>query len=105
MRNATSFLSRFYWKVLYDPASQLGVALIGVNNPHLAADNVQAHKVCPEIPDHPLIQELADPDDIYSGVTYACSIPDAKQVIADMPELNVMGVLTSRAGSATEVLN
>ena len=28
---------RFYWKVLYDPVSDAGVAVVGVNNIHLKA--------------------------------------------------------------------
>ena len=28
---------RFYWRVLHDPVAGLGVAIVGVNNPHLEA--------------------------------------------------------------------
>ena len=36
------FLFRFYWKVLVDPVAQLGVAFVGVNNPYLTEEEVNA---------------------------------------------------------------
>jgi len=31
-------------------------------------------KICDEITDHPLILGLESPDDIYKGITYACTV-------------------------------
>ena len=28
-------MGRYYWKILYDPVGGAGVAVIGINNPHL----------------------------------------------------------------------
>jgi hypothetical protein len=49
----------------------------------------------PEIADHPLIQGIKDPTDIKKGVSFVCSVPDAKKVIVDIPDLDVQGVLRS----------
>ena len=83
----------YFWKIVYEPETQLGVALIGVNNPHLDPEEVVSHKICPEISDHPLILELSEPDSIIKGICYACSVPDAQKFITDMPQLEVVGVL------------
>jgi hypothetical protein len=84
---------RFYWKVIYDPTSKYGVALIGVNNPHLPEEEISSMKICDEIPDHPLILGLANPDDIYKGITYACTIEDAKRTIFEIPDFEVLNLL------------
>ena len=79
--------------MLYEPSSQLGVVLFGVNNPHMNVDEIPDYKICPEILNYPLISELTAPEDVYKGVSFACSVDDAKKVIADIPDLTVSGVL------------
>ena len=39
-------LARFYWKMVVDESAQLGVVLIGVNNPHLQEVEVEEYKLC-----------------------------------------------------------
>lgn len=96
---------KFFWKVLYEPETQLGVALIGINNPHLAPEDVAVHKICPEISDHPLILELPEPGNIIKGVCYACSVPDAQKYILDMPKLEVSGVLMKGMKPSSSTMN
>ena len=33
-------IPRFYWKILYDPLAGAGVAVVGVNNPHLMVTSI-----------------------------------------------------------------
>ena len=61
-------------------------------------------KICDEIPDHPLIIGLESPDDTYKGITYACTIEDAKKTIDEIPELDVVGLLTT-SGTGSRTLN
>ena len=35
-----SLLARYYWKILHDPVKGEGVAIIGINNPHLEVRSV-----------------------------------------------------------------
>ena len=39
-----------------DESQNAGVAIVGVNNPHLEEDEIAEYRVCDEIPDHPFIQ-------------------------------------------------
>ena len=94
---------KYFWKIIYEPETQLGVVLIGVNNPHLAPEEVTSHKICPEISDHPLILELSDPESITKGVCYACSVPDAQKVITDFPDLEVSGILKRGKASSEQL--
>jgi hypothetical protein len=87
---------RYYWKVIYDPVTKLGVALIGVNDPHMQQSEVASVKICDPI-DHSFVQGLSQPDDIYKGVIFACTVEDAKKTITEIPDLEIVGVLASSA--------
>jgi len=94
---------KFYWKVVYEPSTKLGVALIGINNPHMTTEEIPSYKICQEIPSHPLISNLVAPEDIYKGVCYACSVPDARAAILDIPFLEISGILGVNDSSAVSL--
>ena len=89
------FSFRYYWKMIIDESLNLGVVIIGVNNPFLSESEGEDYKkLCPSIPDHPLFDNIYYPDDIEKGIMYACSVADAQKSIHEIPkEVTVTGVL------------
>jgi len=86
---------RFYWKMLVDESQELGVVVIGVNNPHLLESETESYRLCPKINDHPLLDNVYHPDDIVKGIIYACSVADAQKVIPEIPsDIVVNGILS-----------
>lgn len=77
-----------YWKIVYDPLSKHGVALVGVNNPY----KEELKPICDDISD-----EVSWVDWTVSGQTngyiYACSIDSLREVVEYIPSLEVNGVL------------
>jgi len=85
---------RLYWKMVVDESENLGVVLIGVNNPHLAEEEVDQYRICQALDHHPLLDNVYHPQDIRRGVVYACSVPDARNVISEIPtDVVINGVL------------
>jgi hypothetical protein len=83
---------RFYWKIVYDPVANAGVALIGVNNPHLAAIP-EDYRLCPALSDHPLLGGVSQPENIERGVVWACAVADFAKVVPEVPDLPPMDIL------------
>jgi hypothetical protein len=81
--------------MVVDETENLGVVLIGVNNPHLGEQEIdETYRVCESIPGHPLLNDVKDPDDIPRGIAYACSVSDAQKVIPEIPtDIPISGVL------------
>ena len=77
---------KFYWKVLVDMSKDAGVAIIGLNNPYIAEDQIDDYKICSNpIYDHPIMEGISEPDSISKGVIYACEVGDAAGVINEIP--------------------
>ena len=76
---------KFYWKVIVDEAKDAGVAIIGVNNPHISEDDIEDYRICDPISDHPIMEGISEPDSILKGVIYACEVGDAADVIDEIP--------------------
>ena len=80
--------------MVVDESENLGVVLIGVNNPHLAEEEVDQYRICQALDHHPLLDNVYHPQDIRRGVVYACSVPDARKVISEIPtDVVINGVL------------
>ena len=81
--------------MVVDESQGLGVVIIGVNNPHLLDSETESYRLCPEIKDHPLLENIYHPDNIIKGIMYACSVDDAQKVIPEIPtDVIVNGILT-----------
>jgi len=83
---------RYYWKILYSPSLSAGVAVVGVNNPHLKslpADYV----ICPAVENHPVLESLKHPEDLFRGYIWACRVEDLAAVVPNVPELPSMDLL------------
>ena len=53
---------KFYWKVIVDTEKNAGVAVIGVNNPHISENNIDYYKICSPLTDHPIMEGISEPD-------------------------------------------
>ena len=76
---------KFYWKVIVDTSKDAGVAIIGVNNPHITEDEIEDYKICNPLTDHPIMEGISEPDSIKKGVIYACEVGDAADAIDEIP--------------------
>jgi len=83
---------RYYWKILYDPVGGSGVAVIGINNPHLESVP-ESYIVCPPLADHPILSGVSDQSSIYRGYIWACRVEDLAAAIPEVPELPAMELL------------
>ena len=83
---------RFFWKVIYDPVANAGVALLGVNNPHLTTIP-EDYRLCPPLSDHPLLAGVSQPENIERGVVWACAVDSLTLVIPELPYFPPMEIL------------
>jgi hypothetical protein len=83
---------RFYWKIAYDPVNNAGVAVIGVNNPHLAAIP-EDYRICPPLVDHPLMGGVQQPENIVRGVSWACAVGELAKAAPEVPDFPPMDIL------------
>ncbi|CAB3370986.1 Hypothetical predicted protein [Cloeon dipterum] len=89
--NAIVHVPEIFWKVLYDPQTQEGVAFVGSNNPYL--ENPPGFIKCTDVCDQ-LTWLLWDPKNVTSGLSYCCEVNELAQTILEIPELTVSGLLT-----------
>ena len=76
-----------------DTVAGTGIALIGVNNPHIDSADIDLYKVCTTIDNNEFLAEVNNPDDTYRGVVYACAVEDAAAVFEEIPDLGPLGIL------------
>ena len=83
---------RYYWKILHDTEAGSGVAIVGINNPHL--DTVSEDMLpCPPLADHPLLT-MSDPTNIVKGYMLACKVEDLAKALPEVPDLPPMDLLS-----------
>ena len=68
-----------------------GVAIVGINNPHLTSVP-SSMVVCPPLEDHPLLT-MSDPHNILNGYMYACRVEDLASAFTEVPDLPPMDLL------------
>jgi len=77
-----------FWKVVYNPASQRGVAFIGVNNPYKVWTKV--NKFCEDMSTW---LSWGDKNDEVKGFSWVCTVDDFRKLVKTFPELKVVGYL------------
>lgn len=87
---------KYYWRVLFDPLENTGVAFVGVNNPYVMEDEVNDFTVCSPLNSHPVMDGVNDPTRLDYGLTYACTVEDLAAAFPEVPELGNLGLLTDR---------
>jgi len=84
---------KVFWKVVYDPATRAGVAVVGVNNPHVSAVPKDyflcKNDVCPK-----LRWLNIDSRKISKGYVYCCEVEDFRKTVDYFPEIPVDSLLT-----------
>jgi len=85
---------RFYWKIITDPERNLGVAVVGVNNPHLEMSEIEASYIlCPVLDNPSILSSVYSPEDIQKGYMYACRVEDLALRVPEIPDLPPMNLL------------
>ncbi|KAH1020201.1 hypothetical protein HUJ04_009908 [Dendroctonus ponderosae] len=77
-----------YWKVAYNPLTQRGIALIGVNNPY----NSTFSKLCFDVSSR-LSWLHCERENQILGFCYACSITTLRYAVNFIPAMDVRGLL------------
>ncbi|XP_076252963.1 salivary endonuclease-like isoform X1 [Rhynchophorus ferrugineus] len=77
-----------FWRVVYDPVSQRGVAIIGLNDPYASSYNIFCNDVSSKI-----TWVTADWTNTARGLTYACEIDDFRRTVTFLPTFTVRGLL------------
>jgi hypothetical protein len=82
---------KLFWKAVYDPNSQAGIAFVGINNPYVSdpqGDYLICDDVCSEIS---WLQW--DQKNIQKGYSYCCDINDFRSTVDTLPEFRVSSLL------------
>ena len=96
---------KFNWRVIVDPEKNAGIAFVAVNNPHITEGEIDSYKICTNpIYNHPIMEGIPSPDNIESGVIYACEVGDAARVIPEIPDELADLKLLGSPSVATETL-
>ncbi|KAG5888061.1 hypothetical protein JTB14_010037 [Gonioctena quinquepunctata] len=79
-----------FWKIVYDPLHQAGVAVLGFNNAYkiINANSI----ICTDIGDQLTWLTFNRKNNKY-GYVYACTIDDLRRVIPQIPMFNVTSIL------------
>ena len=83
---------KFYWKVVYNPKTQEGIALVGINNPYVAnpsGDYIFCTDVCSKVS---WLQW--DQKNVQKGYSYCCEVDDFRATVKTLPQFSVTGLLT-----------
>lgn len=81
-----------FYKIIIDKDTRSGIAIIGVNNIYLTAEEVKEHIHCTDISDQ--IDWITwDKSNINLGYCYACDVNELAAHVGTLPDLNVDYVL------------
>lgn len=93
-RNSQIPVPRLYYKILENPAARSGVVLIGVNNPHLSLNeiNAQGYVICPDVSSR--INYVSwSRTNLVRGFSYACEVGEFLRVVPHV--VGRIGTITS----------
>lgn len=83
---------KIYFRILQERITKKAIVLVGVNNPHLALEEIQKDYIfCPDISDK-VTYVTWDTTNIIKGYSYACEYSEFKKVVTHIPNLDVSGV-------------
>ncbi|XP_023321392.1 uncharacterized protein LOC111696065 [Eurytemora carolleeae] len=83
---------KFYWKIVLDPLQETGVAVIGVNNPHLT-ELPASYILCPPLDNPTILEGVKEPENLYKGYIYACRVEELAKVVEEIPSLPKVDLL------------
>ncbi|XP_044756892.1 uncharacterized protein LOC123315307 [Coccinella septempunctata] len=82
----------FFWKIVYEPISQTGVAFIGVNNPYITRNQLGDLLICHSVTDD-ISWVRFKKNNLDSGYVYACRLREFLKVVKNAPKLKVRNIL------------
>ncbi|XP_053605913.1 uncharacterized protein LOC128672645 [Plodia interpunctella] len=86
----------YFYKVVYEPSTQKGIAFIGINNPYYSVNEAVDMFFCPDLCRGGLDLSWLSwhPNNPSEGFTFCCSVPDFRQTVRHLPHFEVTGLLT-----------
>lgn len=84
---------KIYYKVIIDEITELGIVIVGVNNPHTTETEIrESYTFCNDIADQ---VDWIDWNihSVYNGYMYACEVSEFADSIGQLPPLTVTGIL------------
>jgi DNA/RNA non-specific endonuclease len=83
---------RMFWKILYDPTTQAGIAFIGLNNPYQSAAEAAADVRCTDISS--TVSWLTwQQTNLVRGYSYTCEVNNFRANFPDIPSFTVTSIL------------
>lgn len=84
---------KLYYRVLINKSDSSGIALIGVNNPHLTLDEIKkSYVICSDVSDG-ISYINWQKSDISRGYSYACDVNEFVKAVPHFSEMNVRNLL------------
>lgn len=86
---------QYFYKVVYEPFTQRGIAFVGINNPYYSPTEARELFFCADIcrGNRSFSWLTWHPDNPDEGYTFCCSIPDFKMTVNHLPPFEVKSVL------------
>ncbi|CAG9782582.1 unnamed protein product [Diatraea saccharalis] len=87
---------KYFYKVVYEPRTQKGIAFVGINNPYYTMSEAREMFFCKDIcRGNSAFHWLSwHPDNPSEGYTFCCSIPDFSFTVHHLPHLDVKDILS-----------
>lgn len=84
----------YFYKVVYSPATKMGTAFVGINNPYYTPEEMRELFFCDDkcrgVTNYSWLTWM--PDSIADGCSFCCTIPDFKRTVPHLPEFEVNGM-------------
>lgn len=85
---------RIFYKILFEPLSQSGIVLIGVNNPHISRNEIKRdYVVCNEVDLDKVNYIKWRAMDIKRGYSYACDVNDFLKAVPHLQHVKTKSLL------------
>ncbi|CAH2235892.1 uncharacterized protein LOC120624892 [Pararge aegeria] len=85
---------QYYYKVVYEPSTQRGIAFVGINNPYYTANEARELFFCKDICRSGNFRWLSwHPDNPAEGYAFCCTVADFRNTIKHLPDFEVTGLL------------
>lgn len=89
-------IPQYFYKVVYEPNTQRGIAFVGINNPYYTPKEARALFFCEDLcrGKENFNWLTWHPDNAVEGYTFCCTVPNFRDVVKHLPEFEVSGILT-----------
>lgn len=87
---------QYFYKVVYEPFSQRGIAFVGINNPYYSPSEAREMFFCKDVcrGSNAFSWLSWHPDNPGEGYTFCCSIPEFRVTVPHLPPFEVKSLLT-----------